>query len=341
MLLIATVWAIGACSTVVSGIATGRLSAPTGQTLFEGPVPTYGQTFTEKQTALLAYLRALRRVDPCGLLLMLKDIGAPTYISGDVGGCFGSVKVAGSASPSSVGLSLILGDYSREKPEFRVDGTPVFHTAGTCLYEFPIALDKLPNAPKLTRGAGTPALRVVVVDGARSGLVPNCTMAQPVIGVLAKMNPADMPVRDALSAYPIKIAERDPCEILGEYPGQANEVRQSLFGDPYACRFSLQDNDAQFELTFRTGVDPPSRLRGEIRDGVEYFHGRDGSMCTSMVRLGKPLYARDVPGGAIQESNTPERVFIEVLTFSLKNSDCRSTHEMIDKAVRIFRGSFD
>ncbi|WP_079700891.1 hypothetical protein [Mycobacteroides abscessus] len=303
-------------------------------------VPAYGQSFTEKQTAQLAYLRALRRVDPCGLLLMLKDIGAPTYISGDVGGCFGSIKVAGSANPSSVGLSLMLGDYSRAKPEFRVGDASVYHTAGTCVFEFPVALGTLPDAPKLPR-TGTPALRVVVVDGSRSELAPNCKMAQPVIGVLATMNPADMPVRDALSAYPIKIAERDPCEILGEYPGQVNDVRPSLFGDPFACRFSLQDNDAQFELTIRTGVDPPSRAREEIRDGVEYFHGQDGRMCTSMVRLGKPLYARDVPGGAIQETSTPERVFIEVLSFSLKNGDCGSTREMIDKAVRVFRGSFD
>ncbi|TDZ80377.1 hypothetical protein DE4587_00228 [Mycobacteroides salmoniphilum] len=332
--------AIAGCTNVVSGNATGGLSAPTGQTLFAGAVPTYGQTFTQNQTILLAYLRALRRVDPCGLLLMLKDIGAPEYISGDIGGCFGSIKVTGTASPSSVGLSLMLGDYSREKPEFTIDGVPVFHTAGTCLYEFPIALDKLPDAPKL-KGAKVPALRVVVVDGMRSALASNCKMAQPVIGVLAKLNPADMPVRDALSAYPIKIAERDPCEILGEYPGKADDLRPSLFGDPFSCRFSLQGSDTQFELSIRTGIDAPSRLREEIRDGVEYFHGQDGSMCTSMVRLGKPLYARDVPGGAMQENSTPERIFIEVLSFSLKNADCASTREMVDKAVRIFRGSFD
>lgn len=332
--------AIAACTNVLSGTATGRLPAPTGQTLFAGAVPTYGQTFTQNQTILLAYLRALRRVDPCGLLLMLKDIGAPEYISGDIGGCFGSIKVTGTAHPSSVGLSLMLGDYSREKPEFTIGGAPVFHTAGTCLYEFPIALDKLRDAPKL-KGAKVPALRVVVVDGTRSALASNCKMAQPVIGLLAKLNPADMPVRDALSAYPIKIAERDPCEILGEYPGKADDLRSSLFGDPFSCRFSLQDSDTQFELSIRTGIDAPSRLREEIRDGVEYFHGQDGSMCTSMVRLGKPLYARDVPGGAIQENSTPERIFIEVLSFSLKNADCASTREMVDKAVRIFRGSFD
>lgn len=332
--------AIAGCTTVVSGTPTGSLPAPTGQMLFEGAVPKYGQNLNERQTAQLAYLRALRRVDPCGLLLKLKDIGAPTYISGDVGGCFGSVKVAGSANPSSVGLSLMLGDYSREEPEFRLGGTPIYHTAGTCVYEFPVALDKLPGAPKVAK-VGTPALRVVVVDGSRSALGTNCKMAQPVIGVLAGMSPADMPVRDALSAYPIKMAERDPCEILGEYPGQADEVSSSLFGDPYACRFSLQDIDTQFELTIRSGVDPPSRLGAEVRDGVEYFHGQDGSMCTSMVRLGKPLYARDVPGGAIQESSSPERVFIEVLSFSLKKGDCGSARAMIDKAVRIFRGSFD
>lgn len=332
--------AIAGCTKVVSGNATGRSPALTGQALFAGELPTYGQTFTAKEATLLAYMRALRRVDPCGLLLMLKGIGAPTYISGDVGGCFGSIKVTGTANASSVGLSLILGDYSREKPEFTVGQTPVYHTAGTCLYEFPVAMGKLPNAPKLT-GASTPALRVVVVDGARSALAANCKMAQPVIGVLATLNPADMPVRDALSAYPIKIAERDPCEILGEYPGRAGEVRPSLFGDPFSCRFSLQDNENQFELSIRSGVDPPSKLRGEVRDGVEYFHGQDGNLCTSMVRLGKPLYARDVPGGATQENSTPERVFIEVLSFSLKSGDCGSTRAMIDKAVRIYRGSFD
>ncbi len=332
--------AIAGCTNIVSGTATGKLPAPTGQTLFADAVPTYGQTFTQNQTTLLAYLRALRRVDPCGLLLVLKDIGAPEYVSGDIGGCFGSIKVTGTANPSSIGLSLMLGDYSGEKPEFTIGGAPVFHTAGTCLYEFPIALDKLPDAPRL-KGAKVPALRVVVVDGSRSALAPNCKMAQPVIGLLAKLSPADMPVRDALSAYPIKIAERDPCEILGEYPGKADDLRPSLFGDPFSCRFSLQDSDTQFELSIRTGIDAPSRLREDVRDGIEYFHGQDGSMCTSMVRLGKPLYAREVPGGAMQESSTPERIFVEVLSFSLKNADCASTRAMIDKAVRIFRGSFD
>lgn len=325
---------------MVSGSAKGGSPALTGASLFVGEVATYGQTFTETQMTLLAYLRALRRIDPCGLLLMLKDIGAPTYISGDVGGCFGSIKVTGTASPSSVGLSLVLGDYSRERPEFTIGGAPVFHTVGTCLYEFPIALNKLPNAPVL-KGTRVSALRVVVVDGARGVPAPNCKMAQPVIGVLATLNPADMPVREALSAYPIKIAERDPCEILDEYPGRVDDLRPSLFGDPFSCRFSLKDSDTQFEFTIRTGVDPPSRLHEEIRDGVEYFHGQDGSMCTSMVRLGKPLYARDVPGGAMQENSTPERIFIEVLSFSLKAGDCGSTRAMIDKAVGIFRGSFD
>lgn len=340
MLLLVPLLAIAGCARVVSGRATGRLPALTGQTLFAGDVPTYGQAFTEKETTLLAYLRALRRIDPCGLLLMLKDIGAPEYISGDVGGCFGSIKVTGTAGPSSVGLSLMLGEYSREKPEFTVDETPVYHSAGTCLYEFPIELGKLPKAPTL-KGVRVPALRAVVVDGTRSALAPNCKMAQPVIGVLAKLSPADMPVRDALSAYPIKIAERDPCEILAAYPGRVSELKSSLFGDPFSCRFAMRDSDTQFELSIRTGVDPPSRLREEIRDGIEYFHGQDNNMCTSMVRLGKPLYARDVPGGVPQENSTPERVFIEVLSFSLKNGDCGTARAMIDNAVEIFRGSFD
>ncbi|MGH3724391.1 MAG: hypothetical protein ACRDUS_09745 [Mycobacterium sp.] len=307
-------------------------------------MPTYGQTLTAGETTLLAYQRALRRIDPCGLVLALKGVGAPTYISGDVGGCFGSIKVAGTANPSSVGLSLLLDDFSREKSEFRVGETPVYHTAGTCLYEFPIALAKLPNAPKLT-GPQVPVLRVVVVDGARSPLSRECKMARPVIDVLVTMDPADIPVRDALGAYPIKIAERDPCEILDEYPGRLQELGPSLFGDPFSCRFSLQDSDTEYEMSFRAGGDPPSKLRADIRDGIEYFHGEDhsGSVteCTSMVRLGKPLYARDVPGGAPQENNTPERVFIEVLAISRKDRECGATRVMIDKAVRLFRTSFD
>lgn len=339
-----TLLAIAGCTNIVSGTATGRLPAPTGQTLFAGDVPRYGQTLTDEQTTMLAYMRALRRIDPCGLVLALNEIGAPTYISGDVGGCFGSIKVAGTANPSSVGLSLVLGDSSLEKPEFTVGETPVYHTPNTCAFEFPMALAKLPNAPKL-KGPRMPVLRVVVVDGARSALSTDCKMAQPVINALLKMNPADLPVRDALGAYPIKIAERDPCEILEEYPGRARDLRPSLLGDPFACRFSLQDGDAWYELSFRAGVDPPSKLRADIRDGVEYFHGEDhnGSItaCTSMVRLGKPLYARDVPGGATQENSTPERVFVEALSFSIKDRNCGSTRAMMERAVQIFRGSFD
>ncbi|MUM19719.1 hypothetical protein FZI91_21825 [Mycobacterium sp. CBMA271] len=312
--------------------------------MFAGGVPTYGQTVSEDVTTQLAYLRALRRIDPCGLVLALKDVGAPTYISGDVGGCFGSIKVAGIANPSSVGLSLLWGDPSLDKPEFTVGQTPVYHSPGTCLFEFPIALDKLPNAPKL-KGPRKPMLRVVVVDGSRSAMSTNCKVARPVINVLVAMNPAELPVRDALGAYPIKIAERDPCEILAEYPGRARGLRPSLFGDPFSCRFSLQGSDTQYELTFRAGVDPPSKLRRDVRDGIEYFHGENSSGsvtgCTSMVRLGKPLYARDVPGGAPQENGTPERVFIEVLAFSMKDGDCGPTRAMIDKAVQVFRSSFD
>lgn len=72
-------------------------------------MPAYGQSFTEKQTAQLAYLRALRRVDPCGLLLMLKDIGAPTYISGDVGGCFRVHQGRGFGEPVECGAVTDVG----------------------------------------------------------------------------------------------------------------------------------------------------------------------------------------------------------------------------------------
>ena len=53
---------------------------------FAGEVPTYGQTVSPNDVIVLAYLRAMRRIDPCGLVT--RDAMAKIGEIGSVGTLF-------------------------------------------------------------------------------------------------------------------------------------------------------------------------------------------------------------------------------------------------------------
>lgn len=343
--LLAALLVVAGCAREVSGTAQRGHSAPTAQTLFTATPPTYGLKLKPDDLKFMAYRYALQRIDPCQFALSLKELGAVSLVYGDFGACFVSVKVPGISGRSGVRLSLDIEREAPHTPVFAVgqDATPVYRAAD-CMFEMPLALDRLPGAP---RGASTviPIVRLSVIDSMDTS-VRSCELGQTVAGALAAVKPADLPLRDALNVFPNKLAERDPCELLGEYTGQVRTPWLSRLSEPFTCSFSLADDSTVYRFSFTTGISRQDGLQAETRDGVEYFHGsthRDRTTsCTSMVQVGQPLRARTLPGGTEDPNWTPDRQYLEVRGSSVRSGDdCETTREMAHKAVKAFRDSLD
>src|SRR5687768_8601600 len=121
---------------------------------FAGEVPTYGQTVSPDDAIALTYLRAMRRVDPCGLLT--RDTLAKVGEIGSVGTLFAldecdlDIKVPGEADRRYVSVEVILNRTSGEPVAFRAGGLPVYEAyPGSCDYLLPLDLSRLPGARPL------------------------------------------------------------------------------------------------------------------------------------------------------------------------------------------------
>ena len=68
MALIAIVAVLSGCSRDIDGSAAMGPREVDPAYFFAGAVPTYGQHVNPDEVTALAYQRAVRRIDPCGLL---------------------------------------------------------------------------------------------------------------------------------------------------------------------------------------------------------------------------------------------------------------------------------
>jgi hypothetical protein len=123
MLLVITM--LAGCSRPIEGSATMGSRDADPAFFFAGKVPIYGQAVDPDDLTTLAYLRAMRRIDPCGLLT--RDVLAKVGEIGSVGTLFAlderdvDIKVPGESDRRYVSVEVIVN---------RLVGQPVAFSAG-------------------------------------------------------------------------------------------------------------------------------------------------------------------------------------------------------------------
>jgi hypothetical protein len=235
--LLATVLALTGCSRAIDGSAAMGSREVDPAYFFAGGIPTYGQDVSAGDATVLAYLRAMRRIDPCGLVT--RDGLAKISEIGSVGTLFAldecdiDIKVPGETDRRYASIEVILTRIS-EPVAFLAGDLPGYESyPGSCDYLLPLNLSLLPGAQPL-RTLDQPFVRI--------GLIAedNCDFAQRLSRAIApRLESLQLPVRDAVSTYPTVLAERDPCQVLSMVGGDVDnwDVGRSR---PYECDFSLE-----------------------------------------------------------------------------------------------------
>lgn len=295
--LLATLAILTGCAEPITGTARMGSRDVDPATFFDGQVPIYGLPVDPDDVDALAYLRAIRRIDPCGLLTR-EDLAKIGEI-GSVGTLFAfdecdvDLKVPGETDHRYLSLELTSTHVDGQPVDFQAAGLPVYEAyPGSCDYLVPLDLSQLPGAPP-PRGADRPFVRIgLIADG-------NCAFVQRLVRALApRLAAVRVPLRDALATYPARVAEHDPCHVLAALRDQVGywDVGHSR---PYECHFVLQR--LGFDATPVTVALEPQAydLSTETRsrldhDGVEVFVDR-GS-CTAATFVGPPLRRKLVGG---------------------------------------------
>jgi hypothetical protein len=211
---------LASCSTVTGGKAVTR--PPDSAFFFAGEVPVYGHPVKGDDVARLAYVRAMRRIDVCGLLrgAALAKVGelvsvGPTLAYDE---CDAEVKVSGGGQRF---LNVSIATSPRDPPSM-------------CGVTMPLPLSGLPGAPAVPTGMQPTVWVELVVD-------TDCKLESRVgDGLRARLTTGALPPRDATALYQSPLAERDPCEVVKVL----DDVRAwDVFGlGPYSCRLKLNGN---------------------------------------------------------------------------------------------------
>jgi hypothetical protein len=263
---------------------------------FAGDVPTYGQCLNPDEVTTLAYLRAMRRIDPCGLLA--RDALAKIGDIGSVGTLFAldecdvDFKVPGEVNRHYASIEVILNRTAGQPVAFLAGGLPVFESyPGSCDYLLPLNLSLLPGAQPL-RQLDQPFVRV--------GLIAeeNCVFAQRLARAIAPaVESSRLPVRDAVAVYPTALAEKDPCQVLSVIAGRVErwDVNRSR---PYECNFGIWGgNDVvPLEVSLQPKMyDMATETRQHRKhDGFEILV--DQGFCSAVAFVGAPMQ-RKLLGG--------------------------------------------
>jgi hypothetical protein len=294
--LVAILVALSGCSRSLDGSAAMGPREVDPAYFFAGDVPTYGQRVDPGDVTTLAYLRAMRRIDPCGLLT--HDSMAKIGEIGSVGSLFAlnecdvDIKVPGEANRHYASIELIFTRMAGQPVAFLAGGLPVYETyPGSCDYLLPLNLSLLPGARPL-RQPDQPFVRV--------GLIAedNCDFAQRVAHAIAPpMESLRLPVRDAVAVYPSALAEHDPCQVLSAI-GAEVERWDITRTRPYECHFGISRGrdvvPMQVSLQPRAYDTATETRQRRERDGVELLV--DPVYCSAVAFVGAPMQ-RKLLGG--------------------------------------------
>lgn len=294
--LLAAALILTGCSRDVDGnAAMGALDVDPAY-FFEGDVATYGQRVNPVDVTALAYLRAMRRVDPCGLLTRqaLAKIGE----IGSVGTLFAldecdvDIKVPGEAKRRYASIEVVMYRLVGQPVAFLADGLPVYESyPGSCDYLLPLNLSLLPGAQPL-RQLDQPFVRVGLIAD------ENCQFAQRLaVAVASTVASMRLPARDAVAAYPNPLAERDPCQVLSVL-GADLDGWDVIRSRPYECHFTIARGTDVVPMQVSLGPKmydfaTETRQRSE-HDGVELLV--DPVYCSAVAYVGGPMQRKQLGG---------------------------------------------
>ncbi|MGU3497687.1 hypothetical protein [Mycobacterium sp. C31M] len=127
--------------------------------------------------------------------------------------CGVELRVSGQRETLFLGIGLTFGLLD-EPVAFSTGGVPVHDIyPGECVYEMPLAMSDLPDAPRAPEWAPP----IVRVDAYAAD---DCRSVRRVVEAVAPLvADLELSLRDGASAYPVALAERNPCEVLsGDLP---------------------------------------------------------------------------------------------------------------------------
>jgi hypothetical protein len=332
-LLLATVLALTACNRGIEGSAATGPRDVDPSYFFAGEVPTYGQRVNAGDLTRLAYLRAMRRIDPCGLLT--RESLARVGEIGSVGTLFAldecdvDVKVPGEADRRYASVEVILTAIS-VPVAFLAGGLPAYESfPGSCNYLLPLNLSLLLGAQPL-RTPDQPFVRVGLIGD------EDCEFARRLVRAVApRLESLQLPVRDAVSAYPVALAERDPCQVLSVLDGEVDrwDIGRSR---PYECNFAVKrrGDDVPVQVSLEPQLFDMTAETRERRDqeGVEIFV--DQTYCSAVAFLG-PQMQRKLLGGDFV--GTGEVVIRPAVVVDSHGEHCAIVADVATAAAKLYR----
>jgi hypothetical protein len=331
--LLATVLALTGCSRVIDGSAAMGPGEVDPAYFFAGDVPTYGRRVLPGDITTLAYLRAMRRIDPCGLLTResLAKIGE----IGSVGTLFAldecdvDIKVPGESKRRYVSIEVILTRIS-ERVAFLAGDLPVYEDyPGSCDYLLPLNLSLLPGAQSLRR-PDQPFVRV--------GLIAeeDCDFAKRLVQAIApRVESLQLPIRDAVAIYPAALAERDPCQVLSVVGAEVDhwDINRSR---PHECEFGLRRGDGVVPL--QVSLEPQvydminETRQHRDRDGVELLI--NDIFCSTVAFVGTAPMKRKLFGGDFVSGDMVIRPAVVVDSGS---KQCGVVTDVATAAAKLYR----
>lgn len=326
---LAAVLALSGCSRAIDGTAVAGDTTSDADRLFDRPAPTYGFDLSRNESNMLAYLQALRGIDPCGFADrdVFAGIGeivsVGTLVAFDE--CGVDVEVSGQRDSEFISIGVGFG-YLDEPIAFRAGGLPVHEVyPGACYYEMPLDLSMVPAAPPQPNWT-QPVVRVDSLDS-------DCGFARSVVEAVApRVAALELTLRDGASAYPVALAERDPCEVLSVLPVEFWDVEYS---SPYECSFTTNTDgyDESIWLTlrpqlFEEGLDAPTR---RDRGGVEVLY--DEYYCAADAFVGPQLQPKLTGGNT---GSTGDVVIRPAVSVEGDLLDCETAIDLAVAAAELY-----
>ncbi len=323
------------CGHDVDGAARAGPRAADAGFFFAGDVPVYGQTVSANDKTVLAYLRAMRRVDICGLadqksFARIGEISSMGTLYA-LDECDIEVKTPGVAATRFVSVQLTL---SRAKgaPAFRAAGSPVYETAqDSCEYQLPLDLSGLPGATPL-RKPDQPFVRFGSIG------TPDCELVKKVAHAVAeRLDTAPLPARDGAAVYPTPLAERDPCEVLAPLGAEIDHWDVSRTR-PYECEFGIWRDGMTDVLSTRVALEPKivdiatAQKEHRVTGGTDVY--LDTTFCSALAFVGPPMQRRLGGGDFVDVANVVVRPAVVV---DSGGQNCQAVVDIAAVAAKLYR----
>jgi hypothetical protein len=335
VVVLAAVLALTGCDRRVDGRATVGSRDAGAAYFFAGDVGFFGQTVSAADKTALAYLRALRRIDVCGLLnhdafaKVGEIISVATLFAFNE--CDVDIKVPGAQARTLASVELMMTSQPGTAVAVRAGASAIYQSyPGSCQYLAPLRLDTLPGARPL-RKPEQPFVRVGLIGADDCGIALRITDA-----IAQRLLTAPLPARDAAAVYPSALAERDPCEVLSVI-GDDVDHWDINSAQPYECHFEMWRAGDPDVVSMQVQLEPElvdnvtdGRERQQ-RDGVEMYV--DHRFCSAVSFVGAPMQRRIIGGGYIDLPNSVVRPAVVVET---GGKNCDAVIDVTMRAAKLY-----